>query len=191
MKSIIGLLIAYLLGSLPFAVWVSRYLKDVDPRYLGDGNPGAKNVFHHVGHWEGILVACLDIGKGSLAILCGKFLGISELGLFAMGFSVVIGHGWPIFMGFRGGQGMAATLGILLVLAPGPALAGICFAMITLIVLHNWDAAWTIGFVMVPITAVVWDKNYPVTIYSVCLIPMIGIRKWMQQASLGKHPRRG
>jgi acyl phosphate:glycerol-3-phosphate acyltransferase len=191
MTTLFGLLVAYLLGSLPFAVWVSRYLAHMDPRYIGDGNPGAKNVYHHVGHLEGFLVAGLDMGKGALAIYSGELLSLSTLGLFAMGFAVVIGHNWPFFMNFRGGQGMAATLGVLLVLAPMPALVGICFALITLLVLRNWDLAWTIGFAMVPITALLWDKNLTIMMYSICLIPMIGVRKLMQQAAVKNHLRRG
>jgi acyl phosphate:glycerol-3-phosphate acyltransferase len=190
MVAFCGLIIAYLLGSLPFAVWVSRYFAHVDPRYLGDANPGAKNVYHSVGHKEGYLVAALDITKGVLAVYCGKLLNLSMIELFAVGFAVVIGHNWSLFLGFGGGQGMAATLGVLLVLSPMPALVGICLALITLLMFRNWDAAWAIGFVMIPITALLWERDLPITIFSICLIPMIGIRKLMQQAVLGNHYRR-
>jgi len=116
---------AYLLGSLPTALIFSRRVKRVDVRTVGDGNMGARNTFHTIGPRFGVTVAVIDFFKGALPVLLAYLLGL-ELGWqFLAGILVVLGHDFPVFAGFRGGQGTASTLGVMAVLFPLPALAGL------------------------------------------------------------------
>ncbi len=109
---------SYLLGSLPFAVFVAK-LAGVDIYQIGTGNPGASNVFRKVGRKHGAVVSALDIAKGMVAVLIGIALGCPDELLPFASASAIVGHWLPVFMRFRGGAGLATGLGI------GMALLGI------------------------------------------------------------------
>lgn len=116
---IASVIIGYLLGSIPSAYIVTRLRKGVDIRRVdATGNVGTASVFRQVGLWEGAAVAAADIAKGAIAIIIAQFLRVSEPWMLATGFAVVLGHGFPVYIGFRGGQGVAALIGVYLVLAP-------------------------------------------------------------------------
>jgi glycerol-3-phosphate acyltransferase PlsY len=121
------LVFAYLLGSMPTALIVSKRFKGVDIRTVGDGNMGARNTYHSIGPMFGLLVAVIDFFKGALPVLLAYLLGL-ELGWqFLAGALAILGHDFPLFAGFRGGQGTASTLGTMGVLFPLPTLAGLVF----------------------------------------------------------------
>jgi glycerol-3-phosphate acyltransferase PlsY len=126
-KIISVLVFAYLLGSMPTALIASKRFKGVDIRTVGDGNMGARNTFHSVGPKFGLMVAVIDFFKGALPVLLAYLLGL-ELGWqFLAGALAILGHDFPLFAGFRGGQGTASTLGTMGVLFPLPTLAGLVF----------------------------------------------------------------
>ena len=102
---------AYLVGSLPFAVYVAR-VAGVDIFEIGTGNPGASNVFRKVGRKYGAVVFALDIIKGVVAVLVGMFLGCPAVWLPVAGVFAIVGHWLPVFMRFRGGAGLATGLGV-------------------------------------------------------------------------------
>jgi glycerol-3-phosphate acyltransferase PlsY len=183
----IALLMAYVIGSLPFAYQISTILRDIDPRTVGDMNLGAKNVFLYVGHLEGILVGFLDISKGLISILIGRSFGLDLYGLFVMGFAVVIGHNWSMFLGFQGGQGMATTVGVLLALAPFSTMAGLVIGIIAFLITKHWDISCGIGLALIPIICWFWGQDQSLTFYSILLIPMIGVSKWLQAHPLFRH----
>ena len=121
--SIVGLaILAYLLGSIPSAVWIGKLLHDVDVRDHGSGNAGATNTFRVLGKKAGVIVMAMDILKGlaaaSLILLLGdqvekeSFTYINLQLLF--GFLAVIGHLFPVFAQFRGGKGIATLFGMIL-----------------------------------------------------------------------------
>ena len=85
---------------------------------MGDRNMGARNAYHEIGPKIGILIFCIDMAKGSLAILIARYFDAPQYILLATGVAAVAGHNWPVFLGFRGGRGEAATIGILLALIP-------------------------------------------------------------------------
>lgn len=134
---VIVIIIGYLLGSVPSAFIITRIIKNTDIRKLGGGNVGSINVMHQVGIWPDIIVGVFDIGKGVAAVLIGKTLGVSELWLLGAGFSAILGHCFPIYIGFRGGRGVATTIGVFLILSP--IVTGITCAIICLSLLlsHN------------------------------------------------------
>jgi glycerol-3-phosphate acyltransferase PlsY len=116
---IASIIIGFLLGSFPSAYIITRLRKGADIREIDyTGNMGAGAVFRQVGHWEGGLVAVADIGKGAAAVLVAQAMGVSQPWVLAAGFAALLGHSYPPYIGFRGGQGIAAILGIFLVLAP-------------------------------------------------------------------------
>lgn len=112
--------VSYLIGSLPTAYIFGRLLKGIDIRNFGSGNVGATNAFRVLGKRAGITVLILDIIKGLIAVLfwgnivASRITGISDETLrVILGLSCVVGHNWTIFLGFKGGKGIATTLGVL------------------------------------------------------------------------------
>ena len=104
-------IVAYLLGSLPFAVFVAR-LAGVDIFTVGTGNPGASNVFRKVGRKYGAVVFGLDIAKGAVAVVVAMLIGCPELLLPVAAVFAIVGHWLPVFMRFKGGAGLATGLGV-------------------------------------------------------------------------------
>jgi glycerol-3-phosphate acyltransferase PlsY len=115
---------AYLLGSIPTAVWWGKRYYGIDVREFGSGNAGATNTFRVLGKKAGIPVLAIDIVKGTLAVLLAHFSPFIfdsnefvtlELGL---GIAALVGHVFPVFAGFRGGKGVATILGVVICLTP-------------------------------------------------------------------------
>ncbi len=112
MAEAVTLVLAYLLGSLPVAWLIFRWRTGQDLRSVGDGNVGAANAARMgAGHRFGVVIILLDIGKGLLAVSIARWWGL-ELGWWlAAGGLVMVGHMWPIFLGFDGGRAAATGLG--------------------------------------------------------------------------------
>lgn len=129
---------AYLLGSIPTAVWWGRRYYGIDVREFGSGNAGATNTFRVLGKKAGIPVLTIDIIKGVLAVLLAFFSPFAfesnqfvnlQLGL---GIAALVGHVFPIFAGFRGGKGVATLLGVVICLTP---ITSACVLIVFLAVL--------------------------------------------------------
>ncbi|NLI70765.1 MAG: glycerol-3-phosphate 1-O-acyltransferase PlsY [Firmicutes bacterium] len=126
------LISAYVLGSIPFGLVVSKMFKNIDIRRFGSGNIGATNVLRKMGARYAVLVLLLDTGKGALAVLAAQHLKVGTTVMLLAGFLVIVGHCFPVFLGFKGGKGVATSLGVLLAV-PGfflPTLAVLAFFVI-------------------------------------------------------------
>jgi glycerol-3-phosphate acyltransferase PlsY len=114
--------VAYLMGSVPFALILARRWGTSDLRRIGSGNVGATNVFRAHGVVPGLLVALLDLGKGAASVLLADRLSGGAIVPAAAGFAAVVGHVCPVWLGFRGGKGVATACGAFLILTPLAAL---------------------------------------------------------------------
>ena len=112
------IVIGYLLGSIPSAYIMVKLKKGVDIREVDVGNMGAGATFRQIGIWEGAVVLIADAAKGAAAIIIAQALGVSELWVLGAGLASILGHSFPAYIGFRGGQGVATIIGIFFVLAP-------------------------------------------------------------------------
>lgn len=112
------LLLAYLLGSIPFAYIAGRLAKGVDIREVHTGIVGAANVFRKVNRFAGILVAIADAGKGALAVVLARAVGLPPWLAILAALAAIAGHWWPVFLNFRGGVGAATTGGAFVALMP-------------------------------------------------------------------------
>ena len=133
--SLLATLIAYLVGSLSFAVIVSRAMGLSDPRTYGSGNPGATNVLRSGSKPAAIVTLLLDAAKGWLPVMLVKWFGpawdLSEGTQALAGLAAVLGHLYPVFFAFKGGKGVATAVGVLLAFEPLLALATmVTFAII-------------------------------------------------------------
>jgi acyl phosphate:glycerol-3-phosphate acyltransferase len=122
----IEIVAAYLVGSVPFALLLSRRWGARDLRRIGSGNLGAANVLRASGVTAGVLVAMLDILKGAVSVMLAQRLSGDTAGSAAAGVAAIVGHVYPVWLRFRGGKGVATACGVFSVLTPlavPPALA--------------------------------------------------------------------
>jgi len=113
-----AIVVGYLLGSIPSAYIMAKLRKNIDIREVDIGNMGAGAIFRQIGLWEGIVVLIADIAKGAATILVAQAFGISQPWVLGAGFAAILGHSFPIYIGFRGGQSVATIIGIFLILTP-------------------------------------------------------------------------
>ena len=158
MTFIWALLIGYFLGSINFAVLVAKY-KGLDLFSLGSGNPGATNVKRTIGPFWGNTVFFLDFSKGYLAVFLSQSILVLEglnydlLGILGL-LGTILGHSFSIFLKFRGGKGVATTMGGLLALMPWVLLLGL--------------AAWLMVFFstrVVALASIVFAISLPISFY--------------------------
>ncbi len=126
MFNVLAIIAAYLIGSLSFAVIVSKYYGMDDPRTYGSGNPGATNVLRSGKKKAAALTLLGDAVKGLVAVILARCLqnalGLSDATIALVAIAALVGHMWPIFFNFKGGKGVATALGVLLALSPATAL---------------------------------------------------------------------
>jgi glycerol-3-phosphate acyltransferase PlsY len=133
------IIIAYLLGSIPTAVWIGKAFYGIDVREFGSGNAGATNTFRVLGRKAGIPVLIIDIVKGTAAVAL-SYLSPFEFGTtqfinlqLGLGVAALIGHIFPVFAGFRGGKGVATILGIVICILPVSCCLSLCVFLIVLL----------------------------------------------------------
>lgn len=151
---LLAALAAYLLGSLSFAVIVSRAMGLADPRGYGSGNPGATNVLRSGSKVAAILTLLLDACKGWLAVMLvrwfGADLGLGEGTQALAGLAAFLGHLWPVFFRFQGGKGVSTALGVLLAFAPWLALATLATWIIILVFFRYSSLAGLVAALFAP-----------------------------------------
>jgi acyl phosphate:glycerol-3-phosphate acyltransferase len=128
LRPLLVVIIAYLLGSIPFGYLIVRKKLGADIRQSGSGGTGATNVSRRAGKTAGVITLVLDALKGSLAVLIAKGLSPDvEWAIAAAAISVIAGHMFPVWLGFRGGKGVATGVGVFSIVAP---VAVLCAAVI-------------------------------------------------------------
>jgi glycerol-3-phosphate acyltransferase PlsY len=115
---VVGVVLAYLIGSVPFALIIAKRWGAPDLRRAGSGNLGAANVLRTSGVTAGVLVALLDVGKGAAGVLLASRLDGSTATPAVAGFAAIVGHIYPVWLRFRGGKGVATACGVFAALAP-------------------------------------------------------------------------
>lgn len=139
MNTMLFALGAYLIGSVSFAIVVSKLLRLDDPRTYGSQNPGATNVLRTGNKLAAVLTLLGDCAKGwvavVLAIQFSEPLGLGKTGVSLAAFAVFAGHLWPVFFGFKGGKGVATALGVLLALSPPVGVTTLCT---WIIIAYTW-----------------------------------------------------
>ena len=175
---IIGSIVfAYLIGSFPTAVLLSNHMANKDVRQMGDGNSGARNVNHMFGWRAGIIVGAVDFTKGMLAVLLAKIFGLSLDWQLVVGILAVVGHDFPIFAKFSGGQGMATSLGTMAILFPFETLFGLMiFALVYVFTKHfNISAGYGLGTLV--FLLLIGKQSFIPVLYAVFLFLTIPLKK--------------
>ena len=169
LNTIIAIVAGYLVGSIPFAYIAGRLRKGIDIRQVGGGNVGALNTMREVGVAVGWAVLVVDIAKGLIAVLIARWLGLSLIWVFVVGFVAVAGHNWPIFLGFRGGRGAATAMGVLLALVPREFAISFGIISIVVVITSNIRLGIIIGFAVLPVIVWQFGESVSLIIYSLVL----------------------
>ena len=158
LQIILILTLAYLIGSIPFSLIIARFFKGIDIRNHGSGNIGATNVLRTVGKKEAALALIADILKGVLPVLFTVF-ALEEVWIAATAVFVVLGHVFPIFAGFKGGKGVATSLGALIVIIPAGVIVSLIVWFLVLIVFRYASLASISAAIALP--AICWGLTTP------------------------------
>jgi glycerol-3-phosphate acyltransferase PlsY len=178
--SLLLIIVSYLLGSLPTAYIAGRLLKGKDIRQLGDSNMGAANAFRQLGARVGITVGVVDAAKGALAIALAEKAGLTQVMVLSCGLAAVVGHNWPVFLGFRGGRGMSTSIGVLLSTVTYPILITALPCLLTLLITKNVTKAGAVLFV--PLSALGWWLGLSGLLigYSILLPVVVALAHFLQ-----------
>lgn len=170
---VLSLISSYLIGSLPFGYIVAR-MKGVDIRQHGSGNIGATNVWRTLGPGPGLLVLGLDALKGAAAVFIGRQAGMEGAELLA-GMAALLGHAFPIYLGFKGGKIIAAGAGVMLALAP-PVLLIALLVFITAVLVSRYVSLGSIlAATSVPVLLTLFNYNWMYISFggAVCLFALL------------------
>lgn len=180
--------ITYLCGSLPFSVWLGKLFLKVDVRQIGDGNPGAANVFKAGGKTIGLLSLILDVTKAALPVgLAYQNMEIRGIPMFLIAVAPIIGHVFSPFLGFKGGKGIATALGVWIGLTIWKAsLAGLVGTLIGIALTSIPGWALIIGQFGILAMLLVWP---PDPIFLLVWLCVVLILLWTHRADLHQHPK--
>ncbi len=182
MNELLLIVLAYLIGSIPSSVWVSRYFFDIDIREYGSGNAGATNTYRVLGPKWGTVVMIADMVKGiiavKLALLLPEYFG-DETRLqtlqIGLGLAAVIGHIYPIWADFRGGKGVATLFGIVLGISPWTALSCVGIFLLVLYLTRFVSLSSILASVAFPVfILVIFNVDNPVyRVFAVAVALMV------------------
>ncbi len=167
----IALIAAYFLGSIPSAYVVGRLRKGIDIRTVGSRNMGAMNVFYRLGFGWGLLVLLVDMGKGAAAVALARWLGVPVWSELLAGAISVVGHSFPVWLGFRGGKGGATLIGVLLFLMPWGIPIGVAIFLVILLLTRFPTLSYGIALLCFPFIAwLIYHRGDYVAFSSVMLL---------------------
>ena len=170
------LLLCYILGAVPFGSLVARQLAGIDLKKHGSGNTGAANAFRALGWKGGLLVLALDVLKGTVAVWLAYFTLLPNFLLpfarIGFGMAAIVGHNYSIFQGFKGGKGVATSLGVLLAISPKVALLAVLL-WVGLVGLTRYSSVGSLGATAaVPVLMVVYGDSLIYVAFAFCAAAM-------------------
>ena len=182
MKELFVLIAAYLLGAIPFAYIITKQTMGIDIRSVGSGNVGFTNALRTLKKGPALAVLAGDIGKGIAAVLLAKAFGGPALATLA-GLAVVIGHNYPVFLGFKGGKGAATGFGALLALLPLIALITVAIWLVTVAVSRYVSLGTILAATLLPFICLLFRVDWAYFIFALIGSVMVIYR---HQANIGR-----
>ena len=184
-------LVAYLLGSIPFGLWLVKAWKGIDVREVGSGNIGTTNVYRAAGKGAAIAVFLLDAAKGTLPVALALWLNLGAWAAVGVGAAAILGHSKSIFLGFTGGKSVATGIGTVLALSPvGAAIAlaiwGAVFATTRMVSLGSIVAAVALPGILYALGA---PMPYLIFVAAAALYVVVRHRANIQRLLAGKENR--
>lgn len=161
----------YLLGSIPFGYIIGKLFKKVDIREFGSGNIGTSNAFRTLGPFLASLVLISDIGKGIFSIYLVRYFNIDNLLILTIaGFVVICGHDWSLFLGFKGGKGIATTFGVVFALNPTIAILAITIWLIVLIITKYTSLSSILAMISILVFTILFKQPYEYIVFSAIIL---------------------
>ncbi len=194
MLSIAAIVTGYLLGSISFSYLYGKLFKGIDIRNHGSGNAGATNTLRVLGKGPAILVLALDVLKAIFAVWIGKWLQQDELWIPVLcGVAAIIGHNWPIFFGFRGGKGIATTIGVMATLCFLPTLYAGLIAILAIVITRYVSLGSLLFTGLIPFFIWGMDRPMPYLTASIviCLFAFLRHRSNIMKLLQGKENKLG
>ncbi len=194
----LGIIISYLIGSVPTAYIFGRLLKGVDIRQFGSGNVGATNVFRVVGKFPGLVVLLIDILKGFVCVtyVASFFMYAApftrpELYKVLIGLAAIAGHNWPLFLKFKGGKGVATSAGVVIGLIPNIFWLGFFVWCIVFFITGYVSLASIIASILVPLFTLIFGESSEVIIFMslLCILIVYKHRSNIKRLSNGQEKR--
>ncbi len=185
MITVLLILIAYVLGNIPNALWVGKTFKNIDVREHGSKNTGSTNAARVLGPKLGIFTLILDILKGALPTYLGivlgadlltRMTGIDKLDVIVIGMAAILGHTFSLFLKFKGGKAVATTLGVFLVLVPYAILILLVVFFVIFGLTKYVSLASIVSAVALPITVYLTTRHIPLTILGIIIGLLVIIR---------------
>lgn len=194
-KNIILLIAAFVLGSIPFGI-ITAKVKGIDLKKVGSGNIGATNVLRSLGKWPAVITLLGDILKGTLAVAIGKYSGVEPLYEGLIGIAAISGHSFSIFLGFKGGKGVATSLGVLLMYTPHVALVTLVVWIGVVLFTKYSSLGAIVSFALLPLNIMLFDFQEKTKFFISILISLFiiirhkdNIRRLMKgtERKIGQH----
>lgn len=173
LQELLLILCAYLLGSVPTGLLLARVFGGVDIRTKGSGNIGATNVYRTLGRKIGILTLVGDCLKGMIPVLAAKALEFPDIWIAAVGVAAFLGHIFPVFLGFKGGKGVATALGVFLAASPLAVLAALGVFIIVLVVWRFVSLASITAAAFMPALSALIDGKPMIVAMSLCIAAIV------------------
>ena len=173
---VVLMIVAYILGSIPNALWIGKVFKGIDVRGHGSKNTGSTNAARVLGAKLGILTLILDISKGAIPTLIATMLLDSTISAILVGICAILGHSFSIFMKFKGGKAVATTVGVFIVLVPGAILLAAVIFFLVFGITRYVSLSSMIGAISLPIWIMIFYKNIPLTIFGMIIAILIIVR---------------
>ena len=176
-KCILAAVIGYLLGDIPSGVLIARAYGVRDIRQHGSGNTGTTNVMRTLGWLPSVLTLVCDCLKGYVACLIGKWLA-GDPGMLLGGLCAILGHDFPVFLGFKGGKGIATSLGLIIAINPWIALAELAVQIVAVALTHYMSVASLITTVAFPVLVAIMERgreNFPLFLGAACVASALSL----------------
>jgi glycerol-3-phosphate acyltransferase PlsY len=168
-NTFVVLLAAYLIGSLSFGYMAGKLLRGIDIRSYGSGNTGTTNIQRTLGTGPAIIVLLLDVGKGLAAVLLAqRLVGTPTVEILA-GVMAVAGHNWPVFYRFRGGRGIATSIGVLLGLSTTVILIATAIGVILIALTRYVSLGSVVGSILIPVLMIIFDMPTSYILFGIVL----------------------
>ena len=197
----IALIISYLYGSIPTAIWLGKAVYGIDVREYGSGNAGATNTFRILGKKAGIPVLIIDVLKGFTATNLVYFVGNYTPGTvqfanfqLVLGITAVVGHIFPVFAGFRGGKGIATLFGMIIAVHPQASMYACAVFVASLLITRYVSLSSMFASFMFPVIIILFfnettTKTQLLFAISVCILVMITHQKNIERLLKGKESK--
>lgn len=170
MLKISVVILSYFIGNITSAYFVAKWMANIDIRNYGSKNAGATNILRTLGWKAALLTLFLDLLKGIVAVKLGFWLsGGNSLIPLLCGIAVVAGHNWPIILGFKGGKGIATSLGVILTISPLISLITILIGAVIIIITRYVSLASISGAFVYPMLMLIFGKPVEEVLFAIVL----------------------